>query len=670
MKLALIGNQNTGKTMLFNQLTGANQHVGNFPGVTVDMKSGLIKDHPDMIVADLPGIYSLSPYTMEEIVTRDFLLKERPDGIINIVDISNIERNLYLTLQLLELNVPTVLAANMMDELYNNGGSIDIEALSHRLGIPVVPISALKNEGVSDLVKMVRQTVERSRKPLRVDFCEGAVHRCIHGISHLIEDHAERIRVPGRFAATKVIEGDQPILDALALSDNETEMTEHSIVEMERETHTDRQAALADMRYNYITKLCQTAVHKPLESKEQIRSTKIDAVLTHKYLGLPIFLCIMLVIFALSFGVIGRFLSNLLRAGIGMITAGTNNVLEITQINPAVRSLVIDGIYAGVGSVLSFLPIIVTLFFFLSLLEDSGYMARVAFVMDKPLRKLGLSGKSFVPLLIGFGCSVPAIMSTRTISSERDRKLTVMLIPFMSCSAKLPIYAVLSAAFFPKYAALVMLGLYAGGMAIGVFCGLALKSYLFQGNSVPFLMELPNYRVPSAKSVVLLMWEKAKDFLTRAFTVIFVASIMIWFLQTFDARFNIVANPGDSLLAILSGKISLLFAPLGFGDWKAVTALVTGFMAKEAVVSTLAVLSGATPDTLSGALVQLFTPLSALSFLIFTLLYTPCVAAIATVKKELGLPYAAGVVVFQLAVAWIASYSVYQVGLLLIRTFA
>lgn len=665
MIFALVGNQNCGKTTLFNQLTGSNQHVGNFPGVTVEQKSGVIKEHNDVSVVDLPGIYSLSPYSDEEIVTRDFILKEKPDGIINIVDATNIERNLYLTLQIIELGIPTVLALNMMDELRNNGGSIKIDEFSKELGIPVVPISAVKDEGIDDLVDMAIKTVYLGNKPQRTDFCKGAVHRCIHGVAHLIEDHAKRLGAPSRFTATKLIEGDEPIETSLQLSQNEKETIEHCISEMEAEIHTDREAALADMRYTFIEGLCKASVVKPVESKESLRSTKIDKVLTNKYLGLPLFLIIMLTVFWLTFSVIGKVLSELLTFGINALSNLTLYALQSAEINPVMQNLIINGVFSGVGSVLNFLPIIVTLFILLSLLEDSGYMARVSFVMDKPLRKLGLSGKSFVPMLIGFGCSVPAIMSTRTLSGERDKKMTIMLIPFMSCSAKLPIYALLSAAFFPKYAPLVMLLLYVMGMLTGIFCALLFKNTLFRGNSIPFIMELPNYRIPSAKSVWLLAWDKAKDFLQRAFTVIFIASLIIWFLETFDFKFNLASSTSTSMLAVIGSKISVLFIPLGFGDWRATTALISGFTAKEAVVSTLAVLTNKTVDTLSGALLNIFTPLSSLSFLTFTLLYTPCVAAIAAVKRELGKAWALTIIIFQIAIAWVMAFAVFQIGSLL-----
>ena len=665
MIFALAGNQNCGKTTLFNQLTGSNQHVGNFPGVTVEQKSGEIRGHKDMTVVDLPGIYSIRPYTSEEIVTRDFLLSGHPNGIINIIDATNIERNLYLTLQLIETGIPMVLALNMMDEVRSNGGSIDVRSLSAELGIPVVPISAAKNEGIEELIGAAERTVRDRIVPKRVDFCTGAVHRCIHAITHLIEDHAQKIGVNPRFAATKVVENDEPMLASLALNENERDMLEHSISEMEADVGMDRNAAMADMRYTFIEQLCQKAVEKCHESREHRRSVAIDNVLTHKVLAIPIFLGIMLLVFYLTFGVIGSALSDLLSLGIDSLTGWVDGALAAYGLNPVVHSLVIDGIFAGVGSVLSFLPIIVTLFFFLSILEDSGYMARVAFVMDKLLRKIGLSGRSFVPMLIGFGCSVPAIMATRTLSSERDRKMTILLTPFMSCSAKLPIYAVFSAAFFPGREALVMISLYAMGMVVGVLVGLLFKSTAFRGNPVPFVMELPNYRFPSLKSVALLMWDKARDFIERAFTVIFAATLIIWFLQTFDMRLNVVADSSASLLAALGQFISPVFAPLGFSDWRVSTALITGFTAKEAVVSTLAVLTGTSIANLGPALASLFTPLTAFSFLTFTLLYTPCVAAIAAVRREMHSRMAAVyVALMQCCIAWLVAFAVYRIAAL------
>lgn len=667
MIFALAGNQNCGKTTLFNQLTGSNQHVGNFPGVTVESKEGVIRGYKDATVVDLPGIYSLSPYTDEEIVTRDFLLKNKPDGIINIVDATNIERNLYLSMQLIELNIPMVIALNMMDEVRANGGTIKIDKLQEELGVPVVPISASKNEGIDELIETAVRTAQNRQYPRRQDFCSGAVHRAIHSIAHLVEDHAERIQTPSRFAATKLVEGDEPMLNALNLSDNEKDMVEHAVTEMERELDTDREAALADMRYTFIDRLCADTVVKCGESKEHARSVKMDNLLTNKYLAIPIFLLIMLLIFWLTFGVIGSFLSDLLSQGIDFVTNVVSDALTAYGINPVVHSLVIDGVFAGVGSVLSFIPTIVVLFFFLSILEDSGYMARVAFVMDKLLRKIGLSGRSFVPMLIGFGCSVPAIMATRTLSSERDRKMTILLTPFMSCSAKLPIYGMITMAFFPKYRALVMIGLYVLGMVVGVLMGLLLKRTLFHGKPVPFVMELPNYRLPSPKSVGMLLWDKAKDFLTRAFTVIFVATIIIWFLQSFDVRLNPVSAGDDSMLAGIGRWIAPIFAPLGFGDWRASTALLTGFSAKEAVVSTFAVLTGSNTANMSAALSSIFTPLTAISFLVFTLLYTPCVAAISAVRREMNSGKAAvGVVFLQTGVAWVVAFIVYHIGLLFV----
>ncbi|MEE1490924.1 MAG: ferrous iron transport protein B [Massilioclostridium sp.] len=668
MRFALAGNQNCGKTTLFNQLTGSNQHVGNFPGVTVDSKEGTIRGHKNTSVVDLPGIYSLSPYTHEEIVTRDFLLQHHPDGIINIVDATNIERNLYLSMQLIELGIPMVIALNMMDEVRSNGGTIKISQLEEELGVPVVPISASKNEGVDELIDRAIKTAQAKQKPKRQDFCSGAVHRAIDAVAHLIEDPAERIGVPARFAATKLVAGDQPMLDSLGLSDNEKDMVEHSVTEMERELDTDRQAALADMRYNFIDKLVADSVVKCGESREHVRSVKIDNILTHKYFAIPIFLLIMLLIFWLTFGVIGSALSDLLAGGISLLTDAVSSALTAYGINPVVHSLVIDGVFAGVGSVLSFIPTIVVLFFFLSLLEDSGYMARVAFVMDKLLRKIGLSGRSFVPMLIGFGCSVPAIMATRTLSSKRDQKMTILLTPFMSCSAKLPIYGMFTMAFFPHYRALVMISLYVLGMLIGILSGLLFKKTIFRGKPVPFVMELPNYRLPSPKSVALLLWDKAKDFLTRAFTVIFLATIIIWFFQTFDTRLNIVDSSADSMLASIGRFIAPIFAPLGFGDWRASTALITGFTAKEAVISTLAVLTGTNTAGLPGALTQILSPLAACSFLVFTLLYTPCVAAINAVRREMNSRAGAlGVVVYQTGVAWLAGCLVYQIGSLFIH---
>ena len=661
MIFALAGNQNCGKTTLFNQLTGSNQHVGNFPGVTVDRKDGLIRNHKESTVVDLPGIYSLSPYTSEEIVTRDFLFDQHPDAIINILDATNIERNLYLSLQLMELRIPMVLALNMMDEVSANGGTIKIKAFAEKLGVPCVPISASKNEGIDELIEVAFKVAKQKILPARVDFCTGAMHRCIHAVCHVIEDHAERIGVPVRFAATKLVEGDMPMQESLALSQNEIELIEHSVKEMESELHTDREAAMADMRYCFIEKLCADTVIKCHESKEYLRSVAIDNVLTSKYFALPAFVLIMIFVFWMTFGVIGTTLSDLFSGALDALTIFVSDFLLNYGLNPVVHSLVIDGIFAGVSSVLSFMPVIVILFFFLSILEDSGYMARVAFVMDKPLRHLGLSGRSFVPMLIGFGCSVPAIMSTRTLSSERDRRMTILLTPFMSCSAKLPIYAMFTAAFFPNNAALVMILLYATGILVGILCAFLLKNSMFQGEPVPFVMELPNYRLPSAKSVLLLMWDKAKDFLTKAFTIIFLASIIIWFLQSFDTRLNVVDDSSLSMLANVGRMIAPIFAPLGFGDWRAATALITGFTAKEAVVSTLTVLMNTTSTALPAVLGSLFTTASAASFLVFTLLYTPCVAAIAACKREMGSAKSAlFMVLAQCGVAWIFSFIVYQ----------
>lgn len=661
MIFALAGNQNCGKTTLFNQLTGSNQHVGNFPGVTVDRKDGLIRNHKESTVVDLPGIYSLSPYTSEEIVTRDFLLDQHPDAIINILDATNIERNLYLSLQLMELRIPMVLALNMMDEVSANGGTIKIKAFAEKLGVPCVPISASKNEGIDELIEVAFKVAKQKILPARVDFCTGAMHRCIHAVCHVIEDHAERIGVPVRFAATKLVEGDMPMQESLALSQNEIELIEHSVKEMESELHTDREAAMADMRYCFIEKLCADTVIKCHESKEYLRSVAIDNVLTSKYFALPAFVLIMIFVFWMTFGVIGTTLSDLFSGALDALTIFVSDFLLNYGLNPVVHSLVIDGIFAGVSSVLSFMPVIVILFFFLSILEDSGYMARVAFVMDKPLRHLGLSGRSFVPMLIGFGCSVPAIMSTRTLSSERDRRMTILLTPFMSCSAKLPIYAMFTAAFFPNNAALVTILLYATGILVGILCAFLLKNSMFQGEPVPFVMELPNYRLPSAKSVLLLMWDKAKDFLTKAFTIIFLASIIIWFLQSFDTRLNVVDDSSLSMLANVGRMIAPIFAPLGFGDWRAATALITGFTAKEAVVSTLTVLMNTTSTALPAVLGSLFTTASAASFLVFTLLYTPCVAAIAACKREMGSAKSAlFMVLAQCGVAWIFSFIVYQ----------
>ncbi len=668
MIFALVGNQNSGKTTLFNALTGSNQHVGNFPGVTVDSKIGQIKGQKASVV-DLPGIYSLRPYTQEEIVTRDFIINEKPDGIINIVDATNIERNLYLTLQLLELRVPMVLALNMMDEVRANGGTVDIKKLCESLGIPVIPISAVKGEGISELVDKAIQTAKSKTYPLVTDFCTGdsPVHRCIHAVIHLISDHADNIGVSSRFCTAKLIEGDDALVEQLELDTNEKELLEHCIVQMEEESGLDRNAALADMRYTFIENAVKSSVVKCHESKEHRRSVRLDKVLTGKYTAVPVFLIIMMLVFRLTFDVIGAFLSDILSLGIDALTGLVDSLLTAYGINPVVQSLVIDGIFAGVGGVLSFLPIIVTLFFFLSILEDTGYMARVAFVMDKPLRKIGLSGRSFVPMLIGFGCSVPAIMATRTVSSDRDRKMTVLLTPFMSCSAKIPIYAVFAAAFFPKYSALVMLGLYLTGIILAVLVSFVLKKTAFRGQPVPFVMELPNYRLPSAKNVAMLLWEKAKDFLQKAFSVIFIATVVIWFLRSFDPRLNFVTDSSQSLLALIGQGIAVIFRPLGFGDWRVITSLISGFMAKEAVVSTLSVLLSTGTASLSGALSSLFTPLSAVSFLLFTLLYTPCVAATATIKKELHSAWAMlGVMVMQCGIAWVTGWLVFRIGSLIL----
>ena len=663
LTFALAGNQNCGKTTLFNQLTGSNQHVGNFPGVTVDRKSGAIKGHPDTEVTDLPGIYSMSPYSSEEIVTRQFIINEKPTGLINIVDATNIERNLYLTMQLMELDTPMVLALNMMDEVRGNGGTIRINQMEAMLGIPVVPISAAKNEGVDELVDHALHVAKYQECPGRMDFCSeddhgGAVHRCIHGILHLIEDHAKAAGIPVRFAATKLVEGDPRIEEALKLDQNEKEMIEHIIVQMEQERGLDRAAAIADMRFHFIHQLVDKTVVKPHASKEQIRSSRIDRVLTGKYTAIPAFIGIMALVFYLTFGVIGAGLQDLLAAGIDALTALTDQALTSWHINAALHSLIIDGIFTGVGSVLSFLPIIVTLFFFLSLLEDTGYMARVAFVMDKLLRRIGLSGRSIVPMLIGFGCTVPGVMASRTLPSERDRKMTILLTPFMSCSAKLPIYSLFAAAFFPGHAALVMVGLYFLGIAVGVLMAILLKGTVFKGEAVPFVMELPNYRLPGLKNVAQLLWDKAKDFLERAFTVIFLATIVIWFLQNFDLRFSLTSDPQTSILALLAGDIAPLFAPLGFGDWRISTALITGFMAKESVVSTLTILFGS-----SAAFAAALTPAQAAPLLVFCLLYTPCIAAVASVKRELGGKWAAIMVANQCIVAWVCAFVVHLIAL-------
>ena len=659
MIFALAGNQNCGKTTLFNALTGSNQHVGNFPGVTVDRKSGEIRGVKNAAVVDLPGIYSLRPYTQEEIVSRDFILNEKPDGIINIVDATNIERNLYLTLQLLELRTPMVLALNMMDEVNANGGSIDVRKMSKALGIPVVPISAARDEGVSELIDQAVQTVRAGTLPQVTDFCgaDSPVHRCLHAVVHLIADHADRLHIPARFCAAKLIEGDEALAERLGLDQNEKELLEHCVVQMETEGGLDRNAALADMRYQFIEGVVRDSVVKCHESREHQRSLAADRILTGRYTALPVFFGVMLLVFYLTFDVIGAAFSTLLDLGIDAVTGLADRALTAYGINPVAHSLVIDGIFAGVGGVLSFLPVIVTLFFFLSILEDTGYMARVAFVMDKLLRKIGLSGRSIVPMLIGFGCSVPAIMATRTVSSDRDRKMTILLTPYMSCSAKIAIYAFFTDALFPKYKALVMLGLYLLGILVGILAALIMKGTAFRGKPVPFVMELPNYRLPSLKNVGLLLWEKASDFLRRAFTVIFLASIVIWFLQTFDTRLNVVTDNSGSLLALVGRLLAPLFAPLGFGDWRCVTALISGFIAKESVVSTLQVLLG------GAALTSLFTARSAVSFLVFTLLYTPCVAAIATIRRELGSRWATlGVVVMQCTVAWVVSFLAYTVA--------
>ena len=656
VRIALVGNQNCGKTTLFNQLTGSNQHVGNFPGVTVDRKSGAIRNNPNTEVTDLPGIYSMSPYTSEEIVTRQFIIGEKPTGIINIVDATNIERNLYLTMQLMELDTPMVLALNMMDEMRGNGGTVRINKMEAMLGIPVVPISAAKNEGVDELVDHALHVAKYQERPGRMDFCGeedhgGAVHRCIHGIIHLIEDHAKAAGIPVRFAATKLVEGDQRIEAALKLDQNEKEMIEHIIVQMEQERGLDRAAAIADMRFHFIHQLVEQTVVKPRQSKEQLRSARIDQFLTGRYTAIPAFVGIMALVFYLTFGVIGLALQNLLEVGIDALTAAADSTLTAWNVNAAVHSLVIDGIFTGVGSVLSFLPIIVTLFFFLSLLEDTGYMARVAFVMDKLLRRIGLSGRSIVPMLIGFGCTVPGVMASRTLPSERDRKMTILLTPFMSCSAKLPIYSLFAAAFFPEHAALVMVSLYFLGIAVGILMAILLKSSVFKGEAVPFVMELPNYRLPGLKNVVQLLWEKARDFLQRAFTVIFVATIIIWFLQSFDLRLSLTADPQQSILAWLASGIAPLFAPLGFADWRVSTALITGFMAKESVVSTLTILYGS-----SAAFAAALSPAAAAPLLVFCLLYTPCIAAVASVKRELGGKWALIMVANQCIVAWLAAF--------------
>ena len=665
LSFALAGNQNCGKTTLFNQLTGANQHVGNFPGVTVDRKSGAIKGHPETEVTDLPGIYSLSPYSSEEIVSRQFIIHEKPTGIINIVDATNIERNLYLTMQLMELGIPMVLALNMMDEMRGNGGAVHINEMEELLGIPVVPISAAKNEGIGELVSHALHVAKYQERPGRTDFCDkdahgGAVHRCLHGIMHLVEDHAREAGIPVRFAASKLVEGDGRVLEALRLSQNEEEMLEHIITQMEEERGMDRAAAIADMRYSFIQKLCEETVVKPRESREHERSRRLDRFLVGKYTAIPAFVGIMALVFWLTFSVIGAWMQEALEAGIGMLTGYVDRALAAGGVNEALHSLVVDGIFNGVGSVLSFVPVIAVMFFFLSILEDSGYMARVAFVMDKLLRKIGLSGRSIVPMLVGFGCTVPGVMASRTLPSERDRKMTILLTPFMSCTAKLPIYGFFTAAFFPNYGGLVMVALYFTGIAVSVLVALVSKHFAFRGEAVPFVMELPNYRMPGAKNVLRLMWDKAKDFLQRAFTVIFIATIVVWFLQTFDFGLNIVEDSQDSMLAMAAGAVAPVFAPLGFGDWRISTALMTGFMAKESVVSTLNVLFGG-----QEALLAAISPVAAASILVFCLLYTPCVAAVASIRQELGWKWALGVVAEQCLVAWACSFLVSLAGGLL-----
>ena len=660
MTFALVGNQNCGKTTLFNQLTGSNQHVGNFPGVTVDRKDGVIKGYPNTVVTDLPGIYSMSPYSSEEIVSRNFVLESKPTAIINIVDATNIERNLYLTMQLLEMNVPMVVALNMMDEIKENGGYIDVNTLEHLLGVPVVPISAAKNQGIGELIKHVIHIAAYQERPRRQDFCDesdhrGAVHRCLHAIIHLIQDHAENAGLPVRFATSKLVEGDALIQDALKLDRNEEEMLEHIIAQMEAERGLDRNAAMADMRFNFIQKICGQTVFKPKESKEHKRSQKIDRLLTGKFTAIPAFLLIMVGIFYLTFNVIGAWLQGLMESAVVWLTDAVAAAMVAGGVNETLQSLVVDGIFAGVGSVLSFVPIIVTLFFFLSMLEDSGYIARVAFVMDKLLRKIGLSGRSIVPMLIGFGCTVPAVMATRTLPSERDRKMTILLTPFMSCTAKLPIYAFFVDAFFPDNGGLIMSGLYILGILVGILVAFLYKGLMFRGEAVPFVMELPNYRLPSAKNVVQLLWEKAKDFLQRAFSVILLATVVIWFLQSFDFQMNLVASSEDSILAALSGVLAPLLKPIGLGDWKICTALISGFMAKESVVSTLEVLFG-------GGVAMAMSPLAAASLLVFSLLYTPCVAAVAAIRREMGTKWAVGVVVWQCVLAWLAAFAIYAIG--------
>lgn len=666
--LALAGNQNSGKTTLFNVLTGSNQHVGNFPGVTVEKKMGIVRDFKEATLVDLPGIYSLSPYTSEEVVTRDFILKEHPNVIINIVDATNMERNLYLSLQLLELRVPMIIALNMMDEVLSSGNAIDVEQLSKQLGIPVVPISAARKDGINDLLKVVKKVVKNPPQEPNLDFCKGEVHRAIHAIAHIVEDHAKNADFPLRFAATKLVEGDEPMREALDLHDDDIHIIEDIVKSMEHGLGTDREAALADMRYSYIEDICRESVHKTQETYGQQRSEKIDYWLTHKYLGIPIFIVIMLLIFYLTFTVFGGTLQGILETGIEQASDSFSMLLQEVGVSPWLHSLLINGVFAGVGSVLSFLPIIVILFFFLSLLEDSGYMARVAFVMDKSLRKIGLSGRSFVPMLIGFGCSVPAIMATRTLSSERDRKMTILLTPFMSCSAKLPIYGMMTAAFFPNHAAIILVSVYILGMLVAIVSGLILKKTIFKGDSIPFVMELPAYRIPATRSVLLHMWEKAKDFLHRAFTVIFVASILIWFLQSFDFQLNYLEDSSNSMLAILGNGVAQIFAPLGFADWRATTALVSGISAKESVVSTLTVLTGASEAGLSQAIMEIFTPLSAYAYLAFTVLYMPCIAAFAATKRELRSWREALLTVgYQTLVAYVVALLIYQIGSLFIK---
>ena len=665
LTFALVGNQNSGKTTLFNQLTGANQHVGNFPGVTVDRKDGVIRRFPNTRITDLPGIYSMSPYSSEELVSRDFVLESKPRGIINIVDATNIERNLYLTMQLLEMNIPMVVALNMMDEMTGNGGSVDVNAMEELLGVPVVPISAAKNQGIDELVKHAVHVAKYQERPQRQDFCGpkdhgGAVHRCLHAVSHLIEDHAAAHGIPIRFAASKLVEGDQRILEKLALDRNEEEMLEHIVLQMENERGLDRSAAIADMRFAYIQRVCDVSVIKPRESAEHVRSQRLDQILTGKYTAIPVFILIMGLVFFLTFNVIGAFLQDLLAAGIEALQGLVEQAMERGGVNPAIRGLVVKGIFEGVGSVLSFLPIIVTMFFFLSLLEDSGYIARVAFFMDKLLRKIGLSGRSIVPMLIGFGCTVPAVMSTRTLPSERDRKMTILLTPFMSCTAKLPIYAFFVSAFFPGTGGLVMTGLYVLGIVCGILAALVFKKTLFKGEAVPFVMELPNYRLPSPRNVLQLLWEKAKDFLQRAFTIILVASVVVWFLQSFDFRFNLAESSHDSILAKLAGVLTPIFRPLGLGDWRIVTAFISGFMAKESVVSVLEVLYGA-----EGGVTAVMSGLTAAAVLVFSLLYTPCVAAVASIRRELGGRWAASVVIWQCAIAWLAALVIRLIGLAL-----